>query len=192
MKYAFLFTLAALTWNATADAARYVVINFSAQGDRVFPASFIPSPSDEYIPVTYFGRVQLDASGQGSGYTCSLPYCFDVNSGNFIDHYFVGSYWEAYGGAQLPVDLRTAPIGSVIHATGGINLIQNAAAGGVPRYLETLQTRYTIYLMESSAPVEPLFFLATTVPEPATWTALILGFGITGSVLRRRHGMALA
>ena len=59
-------------------------------------------------------------------------------------------------------------------------------------FLNTVQVGKIEIIFDSSLPAHQAFAFAATVPEPATWGLMILGFGLVGETMRRRRAAAIA
>ena len=59
-------------------------------------------------------------------------------------------------------------------------------------FLSTLQIGKIDVIFDSSLPAHQAFAFAATVPEPASWGLMILGFGLIGATLRRRRTAAVS
>ena len=73
------------------------------------------------------------------------------------------------------------------------NTVNYVVTGGTGRFLGATGTIQGLGILDRSVP-RPLGTLALTgslelpaVPEPATWSMMICGFGLTGSAIRRRR-----
>lgn len=59
-------------------------------------------------------------------------------------------------------------------------------------FLATLQVGKIEVIFDSSLPAHQAFAFAATVPEPATWGMLIVGFGLLGATMRRRRAATVS
>jgi hypothetical protein len=136
-------------------------------------------PSGEHEIYYHDGFIQLDVSAlAGKVKANSTYFAMDSTSG--------GEAWAVYG-------TNTAgTVGSTV-ITGG-NLV---ASGTNIEGANTLLTgNYKYYDFVSTANLGGknvlLTSLTTTVPEPATWGLMLVGFGGLGAMMRRRRAVAVA
>jgi hypothetical protein len=70
--------------------------------------------------------------------------------------------------------------------TANINTYSSTA------FLNTLSTGHIDVVFDTNLPAHQAFAFAASVPEPATWGMMILGFGGVGAVIRRRRAAPVA
>lgn len=108
-------------------------------------------------------------------------YWGSIDNHNFVDFLTAGNTVVAsFGGAQLPRFDGNQTLGTsnrrVTFLIDGINEITKVRLRSNGNAFE-----YDTFAVTNG-----------TVPEPASWTMLIAGFGLVGSVLRRRRALAAA
>ena len=129
---------------------------------------------------------------------------FDLGSDTIInpgDRFFLG----LYPGATSPVDPKNpSPIGLLGYALPGTpqigtDLLPVLAASNDPGFPPLPQHfsgslpagKYKVWLVDGDTPVHYDLNLAVApAPEPAMWTLMIAGIGLTGAMLRGRSGQA--
>lgn len=134
-----------------------------------------------------FGGTFL-ATGPNSGPLATFDFTAGVNYLSFL--------WgspDAYNQVQITTSLGTVKnftaLGMGFPATGAPDFSQYVQ-------FSTSQGEYITKATFTNNPSKDAFevgnFRVAAVPEPATWAMMIAGFGLVGTMLRRRHKQSLA
>ncbi len=166
-----LIAAAALLSAASASAANHWVVNASFDDGATLTGYFNLS---QYGFLTDYS-LHSTAAGSFAAFAYSNPpAAVTGSSGSFGPGSFIQFYSNGYGDQHLTL-ITSAPLtaGAALLLTTSFEDIGYDAANGVAT---------------SSGPVR---YIAPgsvlSVPEPASWTMLIIGFGLTGAICRRRY-----
>lgn len=210
-----LATVAALAVSSGANAANFLAYTFTGYGSGFTDSSstqaenvynFIPLAS---FSVTFFVSLENGSNCTNGG--ASSGGCYE---GNGVNNYFIA-------GPEITEFNRVGINGSALTASdereyfSDYNLDVFANFSGSPqsfadlgqsakflnggfsysnigrRYSEVLSGTLTGFSVQSVTGPGPVNVFFRAVPEPATWTMMIAGFGIVGVGLRRRKNAAV-
>lgn len=182
-----------------AAATLTTVLSAVPAGAVVLSGVFTPQPIYDTLQLAYGA---LDTSGNGNGYigtglyrvsfTLGAPADFDLSlyQVEVFDEYDAdGSY---LGGDEMP-GLQFQRLGTGTTGSGRLKILRpfsvpNGSGGVIETYFfgaAVLDARFSTF----GSPIAYEFHIDRigNVPEPASWTGFIIGFGLIGAALRYRR-----
>jgi hypothetical protein len=208
MKKWLLATAAAATFAFTANAASALtLVNLSMPGATTGTVS-APGKSGDF----YIGPAQITFDGMAPIFGFCVGFYQEAVLGNQSIAYHNETFTNDYNGNPLSLDTvqRMASLANYALASNDIFKEQAAQLGiwgmeysGLTwntgnASLDALATTYrgwmgkvdympTVFAPDVVGSGQP--WLTGTVPEPATWAMMIVGFGLIGATLRRRRSV---
>ncbi|HEV7386541.1 MAG TPA: PEPxxWA-CTERM sorting domain-containing protein [Phenylobacterium sp.] len=178
---------AALAMMLGAAQAQAAIVNWTLsdgtfKGGGTFSGTFTVDTASDTITAWDITSSGVDFSVGPPGSTGTIAYqnagppfdfAFDAGSGPTFDGFVVPFFVSVFNLTNIPL----AGPGSVAHLTGDESVL---AFGVVPVGSHTVTDGQAVGV------------LAGGVPEPATWSMIILGAGLAGASLRRSRRAAVA
>ena len=148
--------------------------------------------------VEHYGFVQIDVSGIKNLESLSFTAAYPTADG-LAD----GDSWQVIGSNTYNKDATSGanPPGTVIASgseTGPVTLYSSSAGGPSYKYydfislVDPLGSKYLNHKVANDAFSIGAISATAAVPEPASWSLMILGVGGVGAALRRRRRMVAA
>lgn len=180
-----------------AHAADYVQFDFQAIGDSLY-IDYFTQVQTPYTVVTYFRFVEtldvFQGSSANTGYANQTFYMSSLNHvGSTISVSGLGFTQNVSFSFSLPTDSNLLALNDGPSTISNSTFVANPV--GVQRgFGPTFGAIFTVQSSTFAADAAPVLGLSITsqlasptpLPEPSSWTMLILGFGLVGAGMRRR------